>query len=127
MMVAPWRRHCRVVVRCNAVHGLKKRMKRNTKIALITALAAATVGLAVTLVVRDQVSRARRDLFSPHALRRLAALSHLTRATASVDLINLLRDFIAWEPRPLLRNRARAVLERMQDEVQEIESMVQAV
>ncbi|HSG49142.1 MAG TPA: hypothetical protein VLA43_15080, partial [Longimicrobiales bacterium] len=80
-----------------------------------------------TLVVRDQLSRARRDLFSPHALRRLAALSHLTRAEASVDLINLLRDFISWEPRPLLRNRARAILERMQVEVQDAESLVRAV
>ncbi|UCC24040.1 MAG: hypothetical protein JSU98_09905 [Gemmatimonadales bacterium] len=102
-------------------------MKRNTKIVLIGALAAVATGVAVTLVVRDQLSRARRDLFSPHALRRLAALSHLTRATASVDLINLLRDFIAWEPRPLLRNRARQILERMQDEVRQTESMVRAV
>lgn len=102
-------------------------MKRNTKIALITALAAVTAGVAVTLVVRDQVSRARRDLFSPHALRRLAALSHLTRAPASVDLINLLRDFISWEPRPLLRNRARGILERMQEEVEQDESLIRAV
>jgi len=102
-------------------------MKRNTKIALIAVLAAVTAGTVVTLVVRDQLSRARRDLFSPHAVRRLAALSHLTRAEASVDLINLLRDFIAWEPRPLLRNRARVVLERMQDEVRESGSLVRAV
>lgn len=102
-------------------------MKRKTKIALVAALAAVAAGTVITLVVRDQLSRARRDLFSPHALRRLAALSHLTRADASVDLINLLRDFIAWEPRPLLRNRARSVLERMQDEVKESASLVRAV
>ena len=102
-------------------------MKRNTKIVLFAALGAVTAAAVVTLDVRDQLSRARRDLFSPHALRRLAALSHLTRAEASVDLINLLRDFISWEPRPLLRNRARAILERMQVEVQDAESLVRAV
>lgn len=101
-------------------------MKRSTRIALITAAAALTAGAVLTLVVRDQVSRARRDLFSPHALRRLAALSHLRRAPASVDLITLLRDFIAWEPRPLLRTRAGAILERMQDEVEHEQDLVRA-
>lgn len=102
-------------------------MKRKTKIALVTALAGLAAGALVTVVVRDQLSRARRDLFSPHALRRLAALSHLTRAEASVDLINLLRDFVSWEPRPLLKSRARGILERMQDEVEQAESLIRAV
>ena len=101
-------------------------MKRNTKIALITAAAVLAAGVALTFVVRDQLSRARTDLFSPHAVRRLAALSHLTRAEASVDLVNLLRDFISWEPRPLLRKRARAVLERMQTELEEDRELVRA-
>ena len=64
-------------------------MTRKGRIALITGLAIAAAGVAVTFVVRDQVSRARRDLFSPHSLRRLAALSHLRSAPASVDLITL--------------------------------------
>ncbi|HSM03684.1 MAG TPA: hypothetical protein VK858_03645 [Longimicrobiales bacterium] len=102
-------------------------MTRKGRIALITGLAIAAAGVAVTLVVRDQVSRARRDLFSPHSLRRLAALSHLRNAPASVDLITLLRDFISWEPRPLLRNRARAILERMQEEVHEDEALIRAI
>lgn len=102
-------------------------MKQNTKVILYAALGAVAAAAVVTLVVRDQLSRARRDLFSRHALKRLAALSHLTRADASVDLINLLRDFIAWEPRPLLRNRARGILERMLVEVQDAESLVRAV
>lgn len=99
-------------------------MKRNTKIALITAAVALGAGAVLTLVVRDQLSRARRDLFSPHAIRRLAALSHLRRAPASVDLITLLRDFISWEPRPLLRNRAQGVLDRMESEVRRNGEMI---
>lgn len=102
-------------------------MTRKGKIALITGIAMAATAAALALVVRDQVSRARRDLFSPHSLRRLAALSYLRSATASVDLVNLLRDFISWEPRPLLRNRARAILERMQDELGEDQALIRAV
>ena len=102
-------------------------MTRKGKIALITGIAVAATAAALTLVVRDQVSRARRDLFSPHSLRRLAALSHLRHASASVDLVNLLRDFISWEPRPLLRNRARAILGRMLDELGEDQAMIRAV
>jgi len=69
------------------------------------------------LVVRDQISRHRRNLFSSRALRRLAALGHIAREDASVDNIRLLRDFIAWEPRKLLRDRARTIVDRMEIEV----------
>lgn len=89
-------------------------MNRRLKIAGVTVVAAATVGALAAWLVRDQISRHRKDLFSSHALRRLAALGHMARANATVDHITLLRDFIAWEPRPLLRKRARAILERME-------------
>jgi len=49
-------------------------MGKKLKIAGITIVAAAAAGAAVAWVVRDQVTRHRRDLFSPHALQRLAAL-----------------------------------------------------
>jgi hypothetical protein len=39
------------------------------------------------------------------------------REPASVDAIRLLRDFIAWEPRKMLRERAQAIMYRMTDEV----------
>ncbi len=95
-------------------------MSRNLRIAGITLVAAAAAGALAAWLVRDQMSRHRKDLFSPHALRRLAALGHMARAEATVDHITLLRDFIAWEPRRLLRKRARAVLERMEDEAEGI-------
>lgn len=84
------------------------------KIAGITILAASAAGAVAALVIRNQMSRHRRDLFSTQALRRLAALGHMARATASVDNIRLLRDFIAWEPRKLLRERAAAIIRRME-------------
>jgi hypothetical protein len=91
-------------------------MNRKLRIAGVTLAAAAVAGVVAALIVRDQVSRHRRNLFSPHALRRLAALGHMARAEAAVDHITLLRDFLAWEPRRLLRNRARAILARMEEE-----------
>ncbi len=92
-------------------------MNKKLRTAGITVLAAAAAGAIAALVIRDQITRHRRDLFSPHALRRLAALTHMNREPASVDAIRLLRDFIAWEPRTLLRKRARAIVARMEDEV----------
>jgi len=89
--------------------------RRFLKITGITALAVAAVGTVAALVVRDQISRQRRNLFNPLALRRLAALEHVARQEPSVDHITLLRDYIAWEPRGLLRNRARAIVARMED------------
>ncbi len=51
----------------------------------------------------------RRGLFSPHPVKRFAAVSYLG-AHPSVDTARLLRDYILWEPLPLLRRRARRVL-----------------
>lgn len=51
----------------------------------------------------------RRGLFSYHPVRRFAAISYLG-ARPSVDTVRLLKDYIAWEPHPLLRRRARRVL-----------------
>jgi hypothetical protein len=51
----------------------------------------------------------QRDLFSPRPLRRLAALGYLA-GQAGVDTIRLLRDYLAWERKPMLRRRALAIL-----------------
>ena len=89
-----------------------KRVLRTTGFTLLAVAAAAALG---AILVRDQISRHQRDLFSPHPLRRLAALSYLGGRPATVDLVMLLRDFIAWEPRPLIRRRAGAVLIRVEE------------
>lgn len=73
----------------------------------------AVAGLGA-LIMRDQISRHKRDLFSGHAFRRFAALGYLARMPASIDLVRTLRDYVAREPRKLLRSRARAILERME-------------
>jgi len=93
-------------------------MNRGLKTAGITVLAVAAVGAVAALLVRDQLDRHQRDLFNPRPLRRLACLGHMSKANATVDNITLLRDFVAWEPRKLLRNRAKVILRRMEDQAQ---------
>jgi hypothetical protein len=91
------------------------RILRTTAFALLAVAAAAALGV---LLVRDQISRSRRDLFSAHPLRRLAALEYLGGVTASVDTVLLLRDYLAWERRPLLRKRAQGILARLAEGVE---------
>ena len=89
--------------------------ERWARTAGITALALAAAGAVAALIVRNHISRHRRDLFSPHALRRVAALGHMAGEQASIDNLNLLRDFIAREPKPLLRSRAQTIVRRMEE------------
>jgi hypothetical protein len=84
---------------------------RNTGIAV---LAAAAAGAMAAWVIRDQMRRHSRDLFNPSFFRRLAALGFMAKAEASVDHINLMKDFVAWEPRKALRRRAEAIVDRME-------------
>lgn len=86
-------------------------------IALLGATAVAALG---TWLAKDQMVRHRRDLFSPHPLRRLAALGYL-RSHPDVDNVLLLRDYLAWEERPLLRKRAAAILDGMEEEILQAE------
>jgi hypothetical protein len=94
--------------------------RRKLRITAVTLLAGAAAGAGLILLLRRQISRHRRDLFSPHAVRRLAALGCMSREDATVDNITLLRDFIAWEPKKLLRNRARIILGRMEEEARSL-------
>jgi hypothetical protein len=89
------------------------------KVARVAAVAA--VGAAVLAglgwwLARDQMSRHQRELFSPQPLRRLAALGWL-RNRPNVDNVLLLRDYLSWEDKPLLRKRASAILTGMEREL----------
>jgi hypothetical protein len=88
------------------------RARQVIRVASVVAVVIGVAAVVGTLVVRDQISR--RDLFSNHPLRRLAALSFLAGREATVDVVQLLRDFIAREPRPLIRRRATQILARME-------------
>ena len=85
---------------------------RTTGIVLLSVGAVAAVG---ALVVRDQISRHQRNLFSGQALKRFAALGYLSGTPASVQL---LRDFCAWEPNRILRRRATRILARMERQLE---------
>ena len=55
----------------------------------------------------------RRNLFSKHMLRRVAALGYL-RARPTVNTAQLLREYVAWEPRSVLRQRGVRMLKRLE-------------
>ena len=62
-------------------------------------------GLALgTLAWSHLQKQYRRDLFSRHPLRRFAALTYL-RSRPSMGTVRLLREYIAWERMPVLRER----------------------
>ena len=69
-------------------------MRRLVKVVGITVVTVGAASIVATLIVRDSISRHRRDLFSSRPLRRLAALGYIAGQPASVDLVLLLRDFI---------------------------------
>ncbi len=77
-----------------------------------------TGGLLVGLIVwSQQTRRYRRNLFSTHPLRRLAALGYL-RGQYSARNVRLLRDYVNWEPHPRLRRRGLLILRRMEQSLE---------
>jgi hypothetical protein len=94
------------------------RLGRFLKVAGAALLGAAAITALGAWLARDQMDRHKRDLFSPHPLRRLAALGYL-KSHPGVDNVLLLRDYLAWEERPLLRKRASSILEDMEEELVE--------
>lgn len=79
----------------------------------LTLAGAAAVGALGVLLVRDQMNRHRRNLFSPQPYRRLAALGYIGHHP-DVENAHLLRDFLSWEREPMLRRRAASILKRME-------------
>jgi hypothetical protein len=79
----------------------------------LTAAGVVAVSALGVLLVRDQVHRHRRDLFSPRPLRRLAALTYIGKHP-DIENVHLLRDFLSWETEPMLRKRATSILDRIE-------------
>ncbi len=98
--------------------GSNEKLWRYLKVAGGVLAGAAAVTALGAWLARDQMDRHKRDLFSSHPLRRLAALGYL-RSHPDVDNVMLLRDYVAWEERPLLRKRAASILESMEEELVE--------
>ena len=65
------------------------------------------------VLAQASMGRFRRDLFSPHPLRRLSALGYLN-GRPSVEWVRLLRDYVSWEQHPMLRRRAEGIISRME-------------
>lgn len=91
-------------------------MRRSTilRTAGLVLIAVGGVAGIGTLVVRDQIARHQRELFSRQALKRFAALGYLSGVPATVELVQLLRDFCAWEQNTILRRRAQQIVARME-------------
>jgi hypothetical protein len=71
-------------------------------------------GIAAGTLIWSRLQRQyRRNLFSRHTLRRVAALGYL-RTRPSVNTAQLLREYVAWEPRPILRERGVRMLKRLE-------------
>jgi hypothetical protein len=71
-------------------------------------------GIAAGSLVWSRMQRQyRRNLFSRSPIRRVAALGYL-RARPSVNTAQLLREYIAWEPRSILRSRGVRMLKRIE-------------
>jgi hypothetical protein len=71
-------------------------------------------GVAAGTLLWTRMQRSHRhDLFSPRPLRRVAALGYL-RARPTVGTAQLLREYIAWERSPILRQRGAKMLQRVE-------------
>ena len=71
-------------------------------------------GIAAGTMIWSRLQRQyRRNLFSRHTFRRVAALGYL-RARPSVNTAQLLREYVAWEPRSVLRERGVKMLKRLE-------------
>ncbi len=75
---------------------------------------AAAVGLVGGwLLARRWDASQRRELFSAHAHRRIAALGWLEGERDPATL-SLMQDYLAWEPKPALRARGRRLVQALE-------------
>ncbi len=108
-------------------HGPSDSTSRALRITGVAVAVVAVAGTLAALLIRDQIGRAERNLFHPLALKRMAALENLSRQEPTVNVVNLLRDYVAWEPRPLLKNRARTLLLRLESSPEDSEVSTESV
>ena len=79
-----------------------------------TVLGAALVGMAGgVLLSRGRQNLNRHELFDRRPWRRLAALGWLERS-GDRSVVPVLRDYLSWEPQPLLAARARRLLHALE-------------
>lgn len=83
---------------------------RESRLAVVGFLGGFAAGM---LLASQQLYRHRRNLFSPRAYERLAALASL-RGQPTIETLRLLRDYARWEPRPLLRRRGIRLLRQLE-------------
>ena len=79
-----------------------------------TAVTAGFLGGLVlgALAWSTQIQRSRRELFSKHPVKRLAALGYLG-GRPGLDTVHILSDYVRWEPHPALRRRGERILRRL--------------
>ena len=71
-------------------------------------------GVAAGSLMWSRMQRnCRRNLFSRNPLFRVAALGYL-RGRPTVNTAQLLREYVAWEPRPILKQRGARLLRRLE-------------
>ena len=71
-------------------------------------------GIAAGSLMWSRMQRnCRRNLFSRNPLFRVAALGYL-RGKPTVNTAQLLREYVAWESRPILRQRGVRMLKRLE-------------
>ena len=89
----------------------RRRREEDAGAGALALLAAGFAGGLVlgTAVWAGMLDRSRQGLFSRQPVRRFAAVSYLA-TRPSVDTARLLRDYVRWEPLPLLRRRGRQAL-----------------
>ena len=87
---------------------LRRAPARPASLALVGFLGGLTVGV---LAWAGALRVSRRELFSPSPLRRFAALTYLG-GNPSASSARLLRDYVRWETRPVLRRHGERLLRR---------------
>ena len=83
---------------------------RNRQLAALGFLGGAACGALAWSHIQKQY---RRDLFSNRPLRRFAALSYL-RTRPSLGTVRLLREYVAWERSPALRERGAKLMRQLE-------------